>query len=280
MMTIIQEEQLNVKYSCALFELSESSYYDWKKRKPSKSQMRRVALCKVIREIYETSHGIYGAPKITEALKKRGHHVGLKLVQKLMKTLKFRSVVVKKFRPAHSTSDNIVRENLVTTEPTGPRQVLSTDITYIWTKQDGWCYLSTIMDRYTKKILAWDLGKRMTEDLVIKTFNKVIAQQELPSEVILHSDQGSQYTSKAYEALLKAHQVKHSFSRKGYPYHNASLESWHGHLKREWIYQHDYQTFDEARKSIFWYIEAFYNQRRIHQTLGYLSPDEFEKQIA
>lgn len=247
MIQMIQEEQLNVKYSCALFELSESSYYDWKKRKPSKSQMRRVALCKVIREIYETSHGIYGAPKITEALKKRGHHVGLKLVQKLMKTLKFRSIVVKKFRPAHSTSDNIVRENLVTTEPTGPRQILSTDITYIWTKQDGWCYLSTIMDRYTKKILAWDLGKRMTEDLVIKTFNKVIAQQELPSEVILHSDQGSQYTSKAYEALLKAHQVKHSFSRKGYPYHNASLESWHGHLKREWIFQHDYQTDVESR---------------------------------
>lgn len=144
MMTMIQEEQLNVKHSCALFEISESSYYDWKKRKPS--------------------------------------------------------------------------------------------------KQDGWCYLSTIMDRYTKKILAWNLGKRMTEDLVIKTFNKVIAQQELPSEVILHSDQGSQYTSKAYEALLKAHQVKHSFSRKGYPYHHASLESWHGHR--------------------------------------YLSPDEFEKQIA
>lgn len=119
----------------------------------------------------------------------------------------------------------------------------------------------------------------MTEDLVMKTFSKVVSQQNLPANVILHSDQGSQYTSKEYEALLEANHVKHSFSRKGYPYHNASLESWHGHLKREWTYQHDYDSFEDDKQSIFWYIEAFYNKHRIHQTLGYLSPEQFEKQI-
>ncbi len=128
-----------------------------------------------------------------------------------------------------------------------------------------------------KKVIAWDLGKRMTVELVQRTLNKAIKSQDYPEAVILHSDQGSQYTSLEYEEFLKYYGMTHSFSRRGYPYHNASLESWHGHLKREWVYQFKYKNFEEAYQSIFWYIEAFYNSKRIHQSLGYLTPNQFEK---
>ena len=133
------------------------------------------------------------------------------------------------------------------------------------------------MDRYTKKVIAWDLVKRMTVELVQSTLIKELESQNYPEAVILHSDQGSQYTSHEYEGTKKF--WTHSFSRKEYPYHNASLESWHGHLTREWVYQFKYKNFEEAYQSILWYIEAFYNSKRIHQSLGYLTPNQFEKVI-
>ncbi|MCM6852466.1 DDE-type integrase/transposase/recombinase, partial [Lactococcus lactis] len=122
-----------------------------------------------------------------------------------------KSVVIKKFKPGYSLSDHINRKNLIQTEPTKKNKVWSTDITYIPTQQ-GWGYLSTIMDRYTKKVIAWDLGKRMTVELVQRTLNKAIKSQDYPEAVILHSDQGSQYTSLEYEELLKYYGMTHSFS--------------------------------------------------------------------
>lgn len=196
-----------------------------------------------------------------------------------MKELSFKSIVIKKFKPGRTSSDTIIRQNLVLTEPSEKNRVWSTDITYISTQQ-GWCYLSTIMDRYTKQIIAWDLDKHMTVGLVKSTLRKAIQYQGETESIILHSDQGSQYTSNEYEALLEKQGLSHSFSRKGYPYHNASLESWHGHLKREWTYRFKYKNFEEAYQSIFWYIEAFYNSKRIHQSLGYLTPNQFEKLTA
>jgi len=280
MVRTIDSHGLNVKLSCELLEVSESSYYELKSRKQSVSQQRREALSEKISEIYHKTKGIYGAPKIHSDLLDSGIQVGLKTVQKLMKAQRLHSIVMKKFKPAHSPSDGSMRENLVPTEPTTKNQVWSTDITYIWTKVHGWCYLSTIMDRYTKKILAWRFGRRMKTDLVLDTLALAIAQEGLPEDLILHSDQGSQYTSLEYEDRLSALKIRHSFSRKGYPYHNAALESWHGHLKREWVYQHNYATFEEAKLDLFWYIEAFYNKKRKHQALGYLSPEQFEKLAA
>ncbi|ARE24492.2 IS3 family transposase [Lactococcus cremoris] len=239
----IQPLALNVRLSCQLLDVPESSYYQRINRHPSKTQLRRQYLSLKISQLFNANRGIYGAPKIHHLLLKQGEKVGLKLVQ---------------------------------TEPTKKNKVWSTDITYIPTQQ-GWAYLSTIMDRYTKKVIAWDLGKRMTVELVQRTLNKAIKSQDYPEAVILHSDQGSQYTSLEYEELLKYYGMTHSFSRRGYPYHNASLESWHGHLKREWVYQFKYKNFEEAYQSIFWYIEAFYNSKRIHQSLGYLTPNQFEK---
>lgn len=270
---------LNVRISCQLLGVPESSYYERINRRPSKSQLRRQHLAIKIVQLFKANRAIYGAPKIHHLLLKQGETVGVKLIQKIMKQLQLKSVVVKKFKPRYSVSDGINRKNLIQNEPTKKNKVWSTDITYIPT-QHGWVYLSTIMDRYTKKVIAWDLGKQMTLGLVQRTLSKALKSQNYPEAVVLHSDQGSQYTSLEYEKTIKHYRMTHSFSRKGYPYHNASLESWHGHLKREWVYQFKYKNFEEPYQSIFWYIEAFYNSKRIHQSLGYLTPNQFEKIIA
>ena len=235
----IQTLALNVRLSCQLLGVPESSYYERINRRPSKTQLRRQHLTLKIVQLFKVNRGIYGAPKIHHLLLNQGEKVGIKLVQKIMKQLQLKSVVVKKFKLGHSVSDGIDRKNLIQTEPKKINKVWSTDITYIPTQQ-GWVYLSTIMDRYTKKVIAWDLGKRMTVELVQRTLNKAMESQNYPEAVMLHSDQGSQYTSHEYEETIRNSGMTHSFSRKGYPYHNASLESWHGHLKREWVYQFKY----------------------------------------
>lgn len=204
--------------------------------------------------------------------------MGVKLVQKLMREEGMKSIVNKKFRPSQGKSEPFSRENLVSTDPSRMNQVWSTDITYIHTQAQGWVYLSTIMDRYSKKIIAWDISQRMTTELVTRTMERALQIRGNFNTLILHSDQGSQYTSQEYNQLLESYHVKHSYSRKGYPYHNASLESWHGHLKREWIYHRSIKDLTQAKHEVFWYIESFYNQNRIHQGLNYLTPNEFEKQ--
>lgn len=207
---------------------------------------------------------------------RKGIHVELKLVQKLMHEQGIKSVVNKKFKASQSKSDSVFRENIVKLEPRAINQVWSTDITYIHTQTQGWVYLSTIIDRYSKKIIAWDIGRRMTTDLVTQTLEKAVQVRGASEGLILHSDQGSQYTSQEYHQLLEKHRIKYSYSRKGYPYHNASLKSWHGHLKREWLYPHSIKDFKQAKHEVFWYIESFYNQKRIHHVLNYLTPNEFE----
>ncbi|WP_332373605.1 IS3 family transposase [Lactococcus cremoris] len=276
MIHMIQEEHLNITQSCLLFGLNRSSFYDQTQRKLSSSEQRRRTLTLEIKSIYEASKQIYGAPKIHHQLVQKGLTVGLKLVQKLMHEQGIKSVVNKKFKPERNKSDNLSRENLVVIEPNAMNQVWSTDITYIHTQTQGWVYLSTIMDRYSKKVIAWDISQRMTTDLVIRTLEKAIRVRGTSKGLLLHSDQGSQYTSQEYNQLLETHKIKHSYSRKGYPYHNASLESWHGHLKREWLYRYSIKDFNQAKHEVFWYIESFYNQNRIHQGLDYLTPNEFE----
>ena len=276
MIQMIQEEQFNIAQSCRLFSLNRSTFYEQTHRKTSPSEQRRRDLSVEIKAIHEDSKQIYGAPKIHLLLVQKGITVGLKLVQKLMHEQGIKSVVNKKFKPERNKSDHLSRENLVVSEPTAMNQVWSTDITYIHTQAQGWVYLSTIMDRYSKKIIAWDISQRMTTDLVNNTLEKAIQLRGASKGLLLHSDQGSQYTSQEYNQLLERHKIKHSYSRKGYPYHNASLESWHGHLKREWLYRHPIKDFTQAKHEVFWYIESFYNQNRIHQGLNYLTPNEFE----
>lgn len=266
---------------CTVLEAPKSSYYDWVNKKPSKRQSDNERLSRLISGIYFENKGIYGAPKIHKILVGRGEILSLKRVQKLMKKLGLRSITLKKYKPGKQAKvksegcKNLLNQDFTTTSI---NQKWVTDITYIHTLKDGWTYLSTIQDLHTKKIIGWKFGKQMTKELVIETLDHALLTQ-IPSEnLIIHSDLGSQYTSEAYEAKLKEWNIQHSFSRKGCPYDNAGIESFHATLKKEEVYPSKaYESFEVAHLALFQYIEGFYNRKRIHSSINYLTPNQMDE---
>lgn len=266
---------------CAVLEAPKSSYYDWLKKKPSKRQTENERLSRLISGIYFENKGIYGAPKIHKILVGRGETLSLKRVQKLMRTLGLRSITMKKYKPgkqAEVLSEG--RKNLLNQDfsATSINQKWVTDITYIYTVTDGWTYLSTIQDLHTKKIIGWKVGKQMTKELVIETLEQALLNHKPSENLIIHSDLGSQYTSEAYEEKLKELAIQHSFSRKGCPYDNAGIESFHASIKKEEVYpSKTYKDFETAHLALFKYIEGFYNRKRIHSSIDYLTPNQMEE---
>lgn len=221
----------------------------------------------------------YGATKIHQVLLKEGISVSLKHVQKLMKQLNLKSIVVRKYRPQRSVQPIISKENLLnqdfSTKTICEKWVA--DITYILTKKNGWCYLSSIMDLHTKKIISYAFSTRMTADCVLQALNQAKQRYHIPEGMILHTDLGSQYTAIEVEKWLETNKIRHSYSRKGTPYDNAGIESFHATLKKEEVYTTSYSNFEEANRALFSYIEGFYNRNRIHSSINYFTPQEFEE---
>ena len=195
-----------------------------------------------------------------------------------MKKIGLRSITIKKFNHAGSSKSDNKKEypNLLEQDffAEKPSEKWVGDITYIYTKETGWTYLAIVMDLFDLKIVGWSYGLNMTDDLVIDAFNKALINRGLKTGGIYHSDRGSQYTSNDYEKLLEELGIKHSYSKKGYPYDNASMESFNAILKKEEVNVNTYKTFNEARLAIFEFIESWYNNQRIHSTLGYITPNE------
>ena len=195
-----------------------------------------------------------------------------------MKLLGIRSITTKKFNHAGNTKTDNTKEypNLLEQDfcAETPSEKWVGDITYIYTKETGWTYLAIVMDLFDLKIVGWSYGKNMTDDLVISAFNKALINRGLKKEGIFHSDRGSQYTSNDFESLLNALKVKHSYSKKGYPYDNASMESFNAILKKEEVNVNSYETFEQAKLAIFEFIESWYNNLRIHSSLDYLTPNQ------
>lgn len=266
---------------CEILKVPRSSYYEWQKKEPSKRQTENERLSRLISGIYFENKGIYGAPKIHQILLGRGETGSLKRVQKLMREMNLRSITVKKYKPGKSVKGKIEsRKNLLNQDftTTSIHQKWVTDITYIHTLKDGWTYLSTIQDLHSKKIIGWKFGKQMTKELVIETLDHALLTRTPSKNLIIHSDLGSQYTSEAYEAKLKELNIRHSFSRKGCPYDNAGIESFHASIKKEEVYpSKTYETFEAAHLAIFQYIEGFYNRKRIHSSINYLTPNQMEE---
>lgn len=175
--------------------------------------------------------------------------------------------------------DDMNKPNLLSQDfkATKPKEKWVGDITYIYTKELGWTYLAIVMDLYDLKIVGYAYGKHMTADLVVKALNNAVCNVGIEEGMIFHSDLGSQYTANDYEELLKTLKIKHSYSKKGYPYDNASMESFNAILKKEEVNQRSYVTFEEARLAIFEFIESWYNNKRIHSSLGYITPNEKER---
>ena len=266
---------------CTVLETPKSSYYDWLKKKPSKRQSENERLNRLISGIYFENKGIYGARKIHKILVSRGETLSLKRVQKLMRKLGLRSITLKKYKPGKQTKvQSEGRKNLLNQDftTTSINQKWVTDITYIHTLKDGWTYLSTIQDLHTKKIIGWKFGKQMTKELVIETIDQALLNHTPSENLIIHSDLGSQYTSEAYEAKLKNLNIWHSFSRKGCPYDNAGIKSFHASIKKEEVYPSKvYEDYEVAHVALFRYIEGFYNRKRIHSSINYLTPNQMEE---
>jgi len=227
-----------------------------------------------IRQIWTESKSRYGAPKIRKILTDRAIIVSIKRVQRYMSTMDIRSIVVKKFR-YHSekvTSDD--KENILNRDfkTTSINQKWCTDITYIYTIKDGWTYLASVMDFHSKKIIGYAYGTSMTAELAVKAVKNACINVRDTKGIVLHSDLGTQYTSRLFEDYLSSKEIVHSFSRKGNPYDNACIESFHSILKKEEVNHHRYFDFNVARKAIFEYIESWYNRKRIHGSINYMTP--------
>ncbi len=195
-----------------------------------------------------------------------------------MKKMNIKSIIIKKYNHAGNKKSDDTKDypNLLEQDffAEKPCEKWVGDITYIYTKETGWTYLAIVMDLFDLKVVGWSYGLGMTDDLVIDAFNKAMLNRGLNSNGIFHSDRGSQYTSNDYENLLSKLQIKHSYSKKGCPYDNASMESFNAILKKEEVNVNTYKTFNGARLAIFEFIESWYNNKRIHGTLGYITPNE------
>jgi len=271
------EHRVSVAGVLNILGVSVSGYKAWKHRKPSQSELRRNRIKENIIDIYNDSYQNYGAPKITQELRKNGEIIAERTVGKYMKQIGIRAQWVRPYTittidPDFSSSlKNILSQQF---NPEKPDAVWCSDITYIWT-EEGFVYLTSVMDLYSRKIIAWTLSETLESIHVAETVNKAMKRRKVNSPLVLHSDRGSQYVSKAY--LEAADNAQLSYSKKGYPYDNACIESFHSLIKREWLNRVRIRDHAHAKRLVFEYIDTFYNTVRIHSHCGYLSPDDFEK---
>jgi len=263
-----------------VLDIPKSTYYYRKSNKITPNKIRREKLSKLIYDIWKASYKRYGAPKIHRELIKLGEIHSLKHIQNLMREKDIRSITVKKFRPqggneeiAESKLPNVLQQDFNSEKM---HEKVVGDITYIYTKQDGWCYLSSYMDLYNNEILGWSFSKEMTTKIVIESLEMACLKIKETKEIIVHTDRGSQYTSNIYRELIEKKGMKGSYSRKGNPYDNACIESFHSVLKKELIHQKEYKNFEEAHEEIIEFIEGWYNKRRIQKKLGWKSPIDYK----
>ena len=258
--------------------VSKSGYYSWLKRGINPKGQRKQELKEEINKVYEDSHQIYGAPKITIILNKKGIRICERTVSLYMKEMGIKAIYISPYTKTTFSVDfsdklqNILEQDF---NPLNPNEAWCTDITYIWTIDDGFVYLTSIMDLYSRKIIAWDISDSLSVESVIKTIELAKARRNTSKPVIIQSDRGVQYTSKAYIAATK--NFIRSYSHKGYPYDNAVIEAFHSLIKREWLNHFVIDDIQRAKQLVFEYIETFYNTVRIHSHCNYVSPNEFEK---
>ncbi len=236
-------------------------------------------LSMTIKAIYRESRESYGSPRIHAELKRQGHQCGKNRVARLMAEAGIAAKNQRKFKITTNSKHKLpIAENVLGRQFTvkGPNQVWLADITYIWTRE-GWLYLAAVLDLYSRRIIGWALEKRMTKAFVRRAMQMAMDRRRPVGVLIHHSDRGSQYASGNYQELLKTYGVRPSMSRKGNCWDNAPMESFFHTLKVELVHHRDYATREEARQDITDYIERFYNWRRLHSSLGYVTPAEYER---
>jgi len=261
-----------------MMSVSESSYYRWVQNPVSKTDLRHYELDTEITAIFNHHQRRYGAKRIYEELKDKNWSITEAKVSERMKLMK---LIAKANKPFVKTTDsnhnqyvapNILQQNFKAAEP---NQKYVTDITYVPT-DEGWLYLSVIIDLYSRMVIGWSMANHMRAGLVSDTLEMAMFRRGMPTDVIVHSDKGSQYCSKDFQDKINKYQLRSSMSGKGCCYDNAACESFFGTLKVELCDDEEYKTIEEAKSSIFEYIEGYYNTQRKHSTINYMTPKEFE----
>lgn len=270
-----------IKKMAKVLKVSRAGYYRHVNKKPSLTEIANQDLACKIKFIFEKSRNTYGSPRIQAILKKQGTSCSRKRVAKIMKINKIWAKTKKRWKPAHkqASQEKNIASNLVNQNFTiaSPNTVWALDITYISTNE-GWLYLSTVLDLYSRKIVGFSMGNCINTKLVIRSLTQAIGRRKPYAGLILHSDRGTQYTSTEYKEFTEKHNFVLSMSAKGNCYDNAVIESFFHTLKTEHVFFNKYKARKQAILSIFEYIEVFYNRQRIHSTLNFMSPQEFEQQ--
>jgi transposase InsO family protein len=270
-----------VIHLCRLLGVQRSAYYDWRDRPGTVIPPQELALRRRMKELFRASRDSLGSRTMARKLREEGFAIGRHRTRRLMKAL---NLVVKPKRKYKATTDSKhqlpVAENVLNRQfnPTGPDQVWGVDITYLWTQQ-GWIYLAVVIDLYSRRVVGWAMDRHMQKALVIRALLMAVNLRKPPPGLLHHSDRGSQYASLAYQALLKQHGMICSMSRKGNCWDNAPVERFFSSLKREWTGDRLYRTRQEAIADVREYVAVYYNARRLHSTLGYRTPMDYEKDL-
>jgi transposase InsO family protein len=277
-----QRRTFEVSMMCRLLEVSRSGYYAWVDRPPSERQKRRDELVEQIRAAHVGSAGTYGSPRVHEELAEQKVDVCVNTVAKLMKEEGIRSIMHRKFVPrtTDSAHDLPVAANVLDRQfqASRPDQKWACDITYVPTAE-GFLYLAAVIDLCSRKIVGWSMADHLRTELCTDALQMALLSRRPKEGLLHHSDRGVQYASIDYRRLLQAHGITVSMSRIGDCYDNAVMESFWGTFKTELVHHREYQTREEAKSSIFRYIECWYNRRRRHSAIGYVSPEQFEASL-
>ena len=271
---------------CHVLQVSRSGYYSSVKREPSPRAVRRTKIQQTVARLHSESHGIYGSVKIARQMRQDDELESAcrNTVATAMRELGLKSRVSKSFSPTTTKSDPTKRPaaNVLDRDFTAeaPNRKWVTDITYL-PIATGWVYLAVVLDLFGRKVVGWSIGSSLATELVSDALRQAIENRRPEGEKLLHhSDRGCQYTSDNYQQTLRTLGIECSMSRTGNCYDNAVMERFFWSLKHEWTKHESFDNLEEARLSVFKYIETFYNRVRIHQTLGYKSPDQFEAEYA
>jgi transposase InsO family protein len=275
-------QRRNVAKACTLLEVSTSAFYEWHRHLPSARQLADEALGQRIQAMFDESRGTYGWPRVHQALRREGIHASRKRVARIMRQKGLVGRCRRRWTKTTVSDPDVAAVDLLK-RAFGPGtvevdRIYVSDITYVWT-WEGWLYLATVIDLASRRVVGWAMADHMRAELVCDALRMAIATRRPAPGLVFHSDRGTQYTSKQFTDLLAEHQIIQSLSRPRQCWDNAVAESFFSSLKFELIDRRTWATRAQARRAVVNYIEAFFNRRRLHSSLGFLTPVEYEARI-
>jgi len=270
-----------VKLLCDMLNVQRSVFYDWQNQPTRVIVPEELAMRRRMKELFAASRDSLGSRTMMKNLQQEGFAIGREKTRRLMNRLNLKVKPKRKYQVTTDSRHRLpVAENVLNRNfsPTAANQVWGTDISFLWSQQ-GWIYLAVVIDLYSRRVIGWSIDRHMKKALVIRALMMAINLRKPPAGLIHHSDRGSQYASHAYQALLKQHGMIGSMSRKGNCWDNSPVERFFSSLKREWTGDRLYRTREEAIADVREYVAVYYNSRRLHSTLGYKTPMDYEKTL-